>query len=483
MNELQLVLQGEDLPAVTTHLYLWSDSTVTAAGISRIKRILTFVAGDAQRSDDFHWVGPIAGTDDQTAGEVPVDETQFSGNLGSTDTDVQAALETIDALDVDTLDIAGLPAQTGNFAGADLHAVWNATNGQVEKVTMTATRAFMQEGLDASDVGVAASGFDGNLAATDDTVQKVAQKVDDLVLGTELSDDNPEDVGQTADDGDGLAGSKYNHVHRLPTDNTLAWDGSGQLFVNVTDVIDSLNETVEYYSDDTGNEYDDGGHASMGEDYDTSAHRHIIHKVQIDINGADTSNGFWRASVHAIDDGGEITAVLGRSGTEGIDVDQRHTFVFPNPVSVPASQRIRILGSRVDNDGESGSGTRSAHLSRGNEESASPRESYDDAHLDFARIRHVRVNDAFPQVGDGTHDHDANSVRGDIKIWYTVKIDHGDLVGDGNVNAAHIDSESATDGRCSRLTGVAGRRGKMRRRVAEVAAEGAVTVTGHLLAR
>ena len=221
----------------------------------------------------------------------------------------------------------------------------------------------------------------------------------------------------------------------------------------MTEVIDRLNETVEYYSDETGNEYDDGGHASMGEDYDTSAHRHIIHKVQIDINGADTSNGFWRAGVFSIDAGGDITAVLGRSGTEGIDVDQRHTFVFPNPVEVPASQRIRILGSRVDNDGESGSGTRSAHLSRGDEETASPRESYDDAHLDFARIRHVRVNHAFPDVGDSTHDHAEDSVRGDIKIWYTVKLDHGNLVGDGQVNAAHLDSGSAPLGNVATADG------------------------------
>ncbi|MCY4584168.1 MAG: hypothetical protein OXE50_15430, partial [Chloroflexi bacterium] len=35
----------------------------------------------------------------------------------------------------------------------------------------------------AADISVAASGFDGNLAATDDTVQKVAQKVDDLTVG------------------------------------------------------------------------------------------------------------------------------------------------------------------------------------------------------------------------------------------------------------------------------------------------------------
>ena len=37
--------------------------------------------------------------------------------------------------------------------------------------------------VDAADVGVTASGFDGNLATDDDTLQKVAQKVDDLVLG------------------------------------------------------------------------------------------------------------------------------------------------------------------------------------------------------------------------------------------------------------------------------------------------------------
>ena len=184
----------------------------------------------------------------------------------------------------------------------------------------------------------------------------------------------------------------------------------------------------------------------MGEDYDTSAHRHIIHKLQMDINGAGTSNGFWRAGVFAIDSSGDITAVLGRSGTEGIDVDQRHTFVLPDPIEIPASQRIRIYGSRVDSDGESGSGTRSAHLSRGDEDSASPRKSYDDANLDFARIRHVRANTAFPEVGDTTHDHDAASVRGDIKIWFTTKIDHGQIVGDGTVNAAHINSGTSADG-------------------------------------
>ena len=459
LNELQLVLQGEAFPPVSTHLYLWSDSTVTAAGVSRIKRILTFAAGAARRSDDFHWVGPI-GADDQAAGEVPVDATQFGGNLAiSGDTDVQSALETIDGFSLGGGGGGGGTVSTDATLDGD-----GSTGDPLGLADDAVTTAKIIDGaVTTAKMGPEAvtEGEMGNLAVT------TAKIADDAVTHPKLA---PNSVHgdriqaaaiTTAKIADGAVESDKIGANavvegKLPIDNTLAWDGSGQLSVNVTDVIDSLNETVEYYSDETGNEYDDGGHASMGEDYDTSAHRHIIHKVQIDINGADTTNGFWRAGVFAIDAGGDITAVLGRSDTEGIDVDQRHTFVFPNPVEVPASQRIRILGSRVDNDGESGSGTRSAHLSRGEEETASPRESYDDAHLDFARIRHVRVNHAFPDVGDTTHDHDADSVRGDIKIYYTVKLDHGDLVGDGNVNAAHIDSESATDGQVLTADGSGG---------------------------
>lgn len=40
----------------------------------------------------------------------------------------------------------------------------------------------------ASEITVDASGFDGNLAMTDDTVQKVAQKLDDLVAGAGVGD-------------------------------------------------------------------------------------------------------------------------------------------------------------------------------------------------------------------------------------------------------------------------------------------------------
>ena len=50
-----------------------------------------------------------------------------------------------------------------------------------------------------------------------------------------------------------------------------------------------------------------------------------------------------------------------------------------------------------------------------------------------------------PAVGASTHSH-GTDIRCNFKIFYTLIIEHGSLVGDGNVNAAHIDSESAADG-------------------------------------
>ena len=50
-----------------------------------------------------------------------------------------------------------------------------------------------------------------------------------------------------------------------------------------------------------------------------------------------------------------------------------------------------------------------------------------------------------PLLAASTHSH-GTDIRGNIKIFYTLIIDHGNLVGDGQVNADHIDSGSADDG-------------------------------------
>ena len=68
--------------------------------------------------------GGGGGTDDQDASEVDVDATQFSGNLGSTDTDVQAALETIDGF---TLGGGGTPYTLPQATEATRGGVQGAT--------------------------------------------------------------------------------------------------------------------------------------------------------------------------------------------------------------------------------------------------------------------------------------------------------------------------------------------------------------------
>ena len=50
-----------------------------------------------------------------------------------------------------------------------------------------------------------------------------------------------------------------------------------------------------------------------------------------------------------------------------------------------------------------------------------------------------------PAIGASTHSH-GTDIRGNIKIFYTLIVDHGNLVGDGTINAAHMDSGSAALG-------------------------------------
>ena len=169
--------------------------------------------------------------------------------------------------------------------------------------------------------------------------------------------------------------------------------------------------------------------------------------MQIWVGAAEVSGGgYWRAGVFGTDSNGEIDNVFGRSAVKNLHGSDIFNFIFDDVV-IPASEgRIAILGCRIDSDGESGSDSRSAHLREGSESAQSPDFSYDDAPDDFDRVHHSRYEHAHPEVGDGRHDHGESTIRGDIKIFYTITYDHGNLVGDGNVGVGHIDSGSADDG-------------------------------------
>ena len=65
--------------------------------------------------------------------------------------------------------------------------------------------------------------------------------------------------------------------------------------------------------------------------------------------------------------------------------------------------------------------------------------------MDFALENDVVYQHIDPAIGATTHSH-GTDIRGNIKIFYTLIIDHGNLVGDGTINAAHMNSGSAALG-------------------------------------
>ena len=60
-----------------------------------------------------------------------------------------------------------------------------------------------------------------------------------------------------------------------------------------------------------------------------------------------------------------------------------------------------------------------------------------------------------PEVGNGTHSH-GSDVRGNLRISYTVTIDHGSLIGDDGLTLDLIDSGTANDGQVATADGSGG---------------------------
>ena len=112
---------------------------------------------------------------------------------------------------------------------------------------------------------------------------------DGLAGGLSLSDDDPADVGDTAIPGDERStASRANHGHRVPHDSTLEFNASDELAVNVQDVIEHLQERIQYHT--ASNNYSSDAGATVGQAYQTSQYRKIITKVEVLLNplvGAD----------------------------------------------------------------------------------------------------------------------------------------------------------------------------------------------------
>ena len=224
LQELQFVLGGHPFPAVSTHQYIYNVNHMTPTGASKLRRITAFTPGQVQRRDDFHWVGPHAtkeyvDTEMQEAGQEVLDgltanATQSTAELNTHAGDPDA--HHVPGMGGGTpFSIPGLPDQDTPMVAADLFGVWDASDGQTEKVPANVVRAFMQDGL---------------------------------AGGLSLSDDDPADVGDTAIPGDAATATRANHGHRVPHDSTLEFNASDELAVNVQDVIEHLQERIQYHT-------------------------------------------------------------------------------------------------------------------------------------------------------------------------------------------------------------------------------------------
>ena len=91
------------------------------------------------------------------------------------------------------------------------------------------------------DVGTGAAGTSGD-----------ASRADHIHGGGgagSLSNADPEDVGEAADDGTGTNASKSDHVHRLPLQNTLQFNGAGAVGVSIADVVEHLQQNIRYFTE------------------------------------------------------------------------------------------------------------------------------------------------------------------------------------------------------------------------------------------
>ena len=421
LQELQFVLGGHPFPDLATHQYIYTDVHQQGIGASRFRRVTSFVPGQVQRRDDFHWVGPhatVAYVDEsmRDAGQQVLDEiddnaiqstAELNTHAGDPDAHHPAGMG-----GGTTFSIPALPDQDTPMADADLFGVWDASDGQTEKVPANVVRNYMQVGL---------------------------------AGGLQLSPDDPQPVGETAIVGDAVTAPHANHGHALPIDNTLEFNAGDELGVNVQDVIEHLQRRIQYHT--ASDNYSSSGGATVGQIYQTSQYRKLVTKVEVLFNplvGADA----YLVRLDEVNADNSIKAKLFTSNTRsapfGLGVTPR-AFTYHNADGDPGvilekGIRLGVLISRLGDDGDS-----AVAAVHGTEVAAGPRESYDDASVDFALENDVVYQHIDPAIGATTHSH-GTDIRGNIKIFYDLIIDHGNFVGDGTVNAAHLSSGSAALG-------------------------------------
>ena len=337
--------------------------------------------------------------------DISVDTSNLDGKLAGTAANLQAMLETID----DFIFAAGLG---GNPAWTDVQGRPNRPNA-----------AELLGGI-----------------STDEAVASVSDIV--ALINNHrrtLSNEDPENVGNVAEEGDGGTVSRHNHRHRFPHNNTIQYDPTAENFgINMHDVTEHTGHTIRYFTNE--DTFTNGGGLSEGQIYTTSRFRKLITKVQLQ-----TSNllgAHFRVRIKTVDGDRNITGDLGRSYAVNPGSTNPHSYPFYDAdgevgIVEAGNQRIAII---LEGD-EAGD---TPALRYGDQEIDSPGESYPDASVDFHLENDVVYADRDPAIGQHSHSH-GNRIRGNIKIFYQLIYGHDDLESEIEPSDA-VPQPNTTDG-------------------------------------
>ena len=266
---------------------------------------------------------------------------------------------------------------------------------------------------------------------TDESVSSVSDIVSLVNLHRlPRSNTDPQNIGPTAAEGIGSPVSRDDHAHALPTDGTLEFDAvSGDLKVNVHEVIQHLQEEVRYFTDSIDHPTDPGGHTA-GQFYRTGPFPTTISRVQSQIDVL-FGHPAYAARIYRCNADRRIEAFLGES-THFVPLSNNpHSYDFTTDdgigIPIPTDSHIAILFHAV--------GGVLIPLRTGDEAGGSPGKSYQDANRDFDMLSSVVYEHVHPSVGDDSVSHSSDHVRGNIKIFYDIAYDHGSLLGDSKADS------------------------------------------------
>ena len=235
---------------------------------------------------------------------------------------------------------------------------------------------------------------------------------------------------------------------KVPIDDTMQFDGSGDLGVNTQRVIQVVSEWVQHFA--SGSAHDTSGHSGKYQEYRSSNTVRRIGSVQYDFTPGN-SGGTRTYQVFIVElTGRNIDAILGSSEVYSGN-NLQHRFHFTDGVTINPNVRIGIGLHRTD-----GGNNEALSVRFGTESQDSPRESYDDASEDFNFLGRFNHDRPTPSVNDSVGGTTAGEIYGNPEIFYQIIHTHESLVGDGTVSSDHISSGSAADGEVLTADGSSG---------------------------